>query len=475
MKLDHMLGLDAPVSYTLLARIFNILSSVGTVLLILHFLTPVEQGYYYTLLSLVALQMVFELGFSFVILQLAAHETAHLTLHSDGRIEGEAAARARLASVFQLTVKWYLRAAVALAVVLVPLGIVFFSRKTAPGVHVAWLGPWVTAAVAVSISFLLTPLYSFLEGCNQVREIAQMRMYQALVTLVLSWTAIASGYGLYSCALVNVGAVAVGAGVIYSKRHLLWSLLRDRGASGAVSWQVEVWPFQWRIAIASLSTYFTLQVFTPILFAYRGPQEAGRMGLSLSIVAYIPYLALCWISPKAAPFGQLVNLGKLHELDSIFFRALRQSTALVMAVSLACEGCVLVVKHVLPRIGARMESPAVFVLLLVGAISSFLVQGMGVYLRSFKREPYVVCSLVMAVITTAVALLTASRWGSTAIALNYFLVSGVVGFVWALLIFRSWRRLPWAACNSPASQANRFTASLSKVVPGELAGGPNDY
>jgi len=46
---------------------------------IARFLTPSEQGYYYTFNSLVALQIVFELGFSFVILQLAAHERAQLS------------------------------------------------------------------------------------------------------------------------------------------------------------------------------------------------------------------------------------------------------------------------------------------------------------------------------------------------------------------------------------------------------------
>ena len=74
MSLRKRLGLDGPVAYTFLARIVNIVGSTGTVLLIVRFLSPVEQGYYYTLLSLVALQAVFELGFSFVIQQLAAHE-----------------------------------------------------------------------------------------------------------------------------------------------------------------------------------------------------------------------------------------------------------------------------------------------------------------------------------------------------------------------------------------------------------------
>jgi hypothetical protein len=433
--LGQTLGLDGAVAYTLMARLLNILSSVGTVLLILRFLSPIEQGFYYTLLSLVALQTIFELGFSFVILQLAAHETARLTLHPDGTIEGDPAAHGRLASVLQLTVRWYLRAAMAMVVLLLPLGMAFFAGEGGASIHVSWLGPWLTAVLAVSLSFLLTPLYSFLEGCNQVRRVAQVRMAQALITLIMSWSAIASGHGLYACALVNLGVIAVGAALLLAHSKLLLGLLHYRAQAHTVSWRHEVWPFQWKIAVSWLCSYFTLQVFTPILFAFRGPLEAGRMGLSLSVVTYLPILALCWIMPKAAPFGRLVMLGRLSELNALFFRALKQSLALVVTIAILCEGAVIFVQRLLPRIAARMESPGVFALLLFTGISSFLVQAMAVYLRSFKREPYLLQSLVIGGLTTAGALVTAARWGSAAIALDYFLVSGLMGPAWALVIF----------------------------------------
>ena len=86
LRLKHLFGIDRAIAYTVLARGFQILGSTGTVLLILRFLTPVEQGYYYTLLSLVALQTVFELGFSFVILQMAAHESLWDTKSSGLRL-----------------------------------------------------------------------------------------------------------------------------------------------------------------------------------------------------------------------------------------------------------------------------------------------------------------------------------------------------------------------------------------------------
>ena len=100
---------------------------MGSVLLIVHFLTAAEQGYYYALWSLVALQSVFELGFSFVILQVAAHERAHLEFHRDGTITGSEAAHLRLASLLQRAVKWYTSAAVVMGIVLMVGGMRFFS------------------------------------------------------------------------------------------------------------------------------------------------------------------------------------------------------------------------------------------------------------------------------------------------------------------------------------------------------------
>ena len=132
-------GIDGAVSFTIAARLLQVASSIGTVLLILHFLSPVEQGYYYTLLSLAALQTVFELGFSFVILQLAAHEAALLTIHPDGRVEGDGAAHARLASVLKLTLRWYSWAAVALTAVVLSCwpGILFPGRPEQSACSVA--------------------------------------------------------------------------------------------------------------------------------------------------------------------------------------------------------------------------------------------------------------------------------------------------------------------------------------------------
>ena len=92
--LRTVLGLDRAVGFTVLARFWGSAAGLVTVLLIARFLTPAEQGYYYTFGSLVAIQMIFELGFSFVILQMASHERARLSISADYEITGDPIAHA---------------------------------------------------------------------------------------------------------------------------------------------------------------------------------------------------------------------------------------------------------------------------------------------------------------------------------------------------------------------------------------------
>src|SRR5262245_33949443 len=174
-KVAHAIGLDRAIAFTVLGRIIQGLGSVGSVLLIVHFLTAAEQGYYYALWSLVALQSVFELGFSFVILQVAAHERAHLEFHPDGTITGNETSHVRLASLLQRAVKWYTSAAVVMGIVLLLGGMRFFSLHQQPQAPNIWIVPLRVTVLACAITFSIGPILSFLEGCGQVTHVARMR------------------------------------------------------------------------------------------------------------------------------------------------------------------------------------------------------------------------------------------------------------------------------------------------------------
>ncbi len=437
-RLKHFAGLDGAVAYTVLARLCNMLGSAGTVLLIVHFLSPAEQGYYYTILGLVALQTVFELGFSFVVLQMAAHEVVHLSLHADGTIDGDVTSHARLASILQKTLRWYAAAAAVMWIVLLPGGIFFFSLR-ADATHVAWSGPWSVAVCACVAMFMMDPLFAFLEGCGQVQEVANARFWQSIAVMAAAWTSLATGHGLYSPAMVMLGYAGVAAGFVWTRRKLFLGLLRYDADDQAISWRQEIWSFQWRIAVSWLCAYFTMQIFTPLLFAFRGPVEAGQLGMSISIAGYLSTLALSWTSTKAAPFGQMASGRCLSQLRSFFLRTFRQSSAVLAGMSLACEGGVVGLHYFVPRLAERMVAPWIFALLIVATGGRFAAQSMAIYLRSFKREPFLMQSTVVAALTLLFSLAVVRAWGSTGLAFVYVFCTGIVGTALAVKTFRSWQ------------------------------------
>lgn len=434
------LGLDGAVAYTSLARTVSIAGSTVTVLLIVRFLSPIEQGYYYALLSLVALQMVFELGFSFVVQQLAAHECVHLELHRDGRVSGVAAAHARLASTLQLSVRWYTMAAAAMGLILAPLGVLFFSLHTTTAAQVKWHGPWILAVATSMAGLWSQPFYSFLDGCGQVRAVAGLRLSQAVAGIVLAWAAMLLHHGLYSPALVVMGQVGIGLVFLATRRRLLLGLLHYPVRSGAICWSREVWPFQWRIAVSWMCSYFTIQVFIPILFALRGPVEAGQMGMSLSITGYMTGLVLPWITTKATPFGRMIAQREFHGLDRLFLRTMGQSLAVFTLIALAADAGSVFITVIAPRLASRMVSPLLFSALVLAAGANCVVQCLGTLLRAFKREPFLVQSLTVAALTLLLAMVTAPRWGNTGVAFSYLAVTAGIGLPSALAIFTRTRR-----------------------------------
>ncbi len=437
----HRLGLDRAVFFTVLARGWISVSGLVTVILIARFLSPAEQGYYYTYASLIALQMVFELGFSQVVMQLASHECAHLSIGQDGSVKGDQVAHARLASVLQISVRWYGAGALFLALVLIPAGLYFFSSHQHLGEVVSWRAPWIAAATAAVFAFQLDPLYSFFEGCGFVSNIAHMRWMQAIVGSLLAWISLITHHGLYAPAIVIAGQVLVGAIWLSARRGLLRELLTHKTGGQHVSWQNEIWPFQWRIAISWISGYFVYQTFNPFLFAFRGPVAAGQMGMSLSFANSLMVIAMSWVSTKAAPFGTLIAQRQYLRLDTLFFKALRQSTFVAGLGVILVWSATAYLYSTDSRYAHKLLSPLPFALLLVAAVFNHLFASIATYLRAHKQEKLFQLSFSIAIAVLISNYLFAKTSGALGMVAGYFVIMALMGLGCGTLIFNKYRRL----------------------------------
>lgn len=440
-KVKHTIGLDRAIGFTVLARGWTTTAGAVTVLLIAHFLSSAEQGYYYTFASLVALQVVFELGFSFVILQLASHERARLTISHDYVISGDPVAHARLASVIQKAVRWYSAAAVLMAVTVMPAGVWFFQTHQHGYQNVAWRLPWYLAVLAAAINFQLDPILSFIEGCGFVADVARVRLMQAIAGTVLAWAALAVHFGLFAPAMNMLGIALVSIIWLAKRRRFVLGLLKHHPGKDRIHWQSEVWPFQWRIAISWLCGYFIFQIFNPILFAFHGPVAAGQMGMSLAIVSALQAVSWSWINTKAAPFGALVANKEHKKLDEIFFRTLKQALGVHLIGAITIWLGLVYLNHVGFRFAQRVLPPAPFAVLLASASINIVVFAEAMYLRVHKQEKFLVNSILTSVFTTASAYLLGKHFGAQGMAIGYLAVVFFISLGLGTVTFQKYRRL----------------------------------
>ncbi|AXC11522.1 hypothetical protein ACPOL_2198 [Acidisarcina polymorpha] len=436
----HTLGLDRAIVFTVLARVWSSASGIVTVLLIARFLSPAEQGYYYTFGSLVALQIVFELGFSIVILQLASHERAHLVISADGAITGDAIAHQRLASVLQKAVRWYFTGALLMAAVLIPWGFYFFTTHQHAQHSLSWQIPWILVVLAASLTFQIDPILSFLEGCGFVANVARLRLAQAMLSGLMAWVVLAAGHGLFAPAMMIFGQAIAGAVWLNRRRPLLLGLLRHKSGSHAVKWKSEVWPFQWRVAVTWICAYFVYQLFNPVLFAYRGAVEAGRMGMSLSIMGALTSVSIAWVNTKAAPFGTLIARKEYAELDRVFFSALRQCMFICTfgSVCVWLGAVYLNARHL--RFAERILDPLTLGMLLLGTVINVLIFALSIYLRAHKEEKMLGSSILGATLVGCSTYFLGRHFGARGMVIGYLAVQAFVGLGYNLSIFTEYRR-----------------------------------
>jgi hypothetical protein len=162
------------------------------------------------------------------------------------------------------------------------------------------------------------------------------------------------------------------------------------------------------MAVSFSSSYLIFPLFNPVLFAYRGAAEAGRMGMSLSIAAALGTVAYAWMNTKASPFGKMIARRDFATLDRVFFRTLAQSGALLLGGEAAALTVLSFVARYFPLLAARMLPIPIFALLMFALFLNHLLNCEALYLRAHKREPFLILAILVATLT-AVSTLLAGR------------------------------------------------------------------
>ncbi len=443
-KFLHKIDVDRPVFFGLLLRAWSLLSGPITLLLIVQSFSPILQGYYYTFSTLLALQIFVELGLGTVLQQFASHEWSYLQLDDNRKISGDEAALSRLTSLAQLAMKWYLAGASIVVIAVGGGGYLFFSYSAAH--DIAWRAPWFVLCLLTGASVCLVPVWSLLEGCNQVASLYKFRLFQGICNALFLWGAILAGLKLWAPVISSVAALAAGVIFILSRYSLFFKELLLRKPTGdVIKWKKDILPMQWKIALSWISGYFLSSLFTPVLFHYHGPVIAGQFGMTWSIVGAVGGISGAWLAPKAPQFGMLIARREFNELNRRFWRVVGVFSCVMLMLSICCWLLVYALNIFCPAVSSRLLPPSTVAIFLIAQGVAVISSPFAVYLRAHKQEPLLILSVAAGVLAAISTIFFGKYYSANGVAIGFLLVNVItvpfVFLVW-LRCKKVWHAAP---------------------------------
>jgi len=406
--------MDRAIAASTATQLIRFLTGPVTMLLIIRYLSPYEQGFFYSFAGVVGIQVFLEAGFAQSITQFSSREFAHLRFNRQGMLTGKPEALSRLRSIIHKANRYYLAMATVLTVALAIGGYFFFSSK--PDHGVPWLVPWIVVSVCAGVSFLLTPIWALLEGCNRVTDIATYRFCLTLVGFATTAICLSLGLGIGVASWTAVVTLVVPVAYLFARwRKLIAQILLRPPGEHKISWKNEIWGFQWRIAGTWMSRYFVESGIAPLSFYLLGPVEAGRIGMSFQVVRMIVGISSSWTIMKIPHWGALSAQGRGSLVEQEWLTNARKSWGICLLGMLCFMAALAILEVILPSVASRF-SPFSHTLGFVVGWSAYAVWlSCSHYTRALRREPFTLlhASVGLAFLGGCVAL--SHFWGAIAI------------------------------------------------------------
>ena len=382
--------------------ILRLITGPMSMILIPMYLTQETQGFWYTFISLSALSLFADLGFSTIILQFAAHEFAHLKLAPSRVVVGDAFHKHKLASLMCFA----LRCGFVLTVIVFPLifavGWFLFVSKTSESF---WLFPWLVYLVGSSLSFINSLLLCLIEGCDSVAEVHTIRGVTALTTTVVTLSLLLFNYALYSLALGMLVGQLVSAFILIVRYGQFFRDLLKEGANNPYQWRPEIFKLLKRYAVSWSFGYLIFQIYTPLSFRFHGPVEAGKVGITLALWTAIFNISLLFITVITPRMNMLISSKSWRDLDRIYLKNFKYTLLTFLLGGLITM--VLVFIGYPAKIMTRFLGITTMASLFIMWFNQLLVSSWAVYIRGHKIEPLLAPTVCIASISAVATYLIA--------------------------------------------------------------------
>ncbi len=412
------------------ARVGNLFVGFCLILVVSTLYSPIEQGVFYTFLSLVTAHYFFDLGVGFTLGNLAARRVASAELQNQHDPVQALGGILRFAGI------WSVLAGLMMILVIGSIGLVTFAKNSFGISHLTVI--WLAYCACSSVLMIFNIYLRILDGLGHVQAAAYLRLFVSALNVILIGFLAYGGFGLAAlpvalgvtlCLAILLAYFTV-AEVRLTFSAAIWRVPSD------LNWRADIWPFQRGVAVTWLSAYVFFQAPIPILFWLQGAEEAGRFGMCVQIFLAINGSANIFLTYKVRPWTQLAVSKTFGALRVDFWRVCFLTAGLTLLGAVA----VLLGFFVLGQIGSdipnRASAPIVLAFYACAIVLNQFYFAVSYYFRAQEREVVWTVTLIAAMCTLLTPLFARGQFDETLAGLSFLVISVVVMFGGTLVIAR---------------------------------------
>ncbi|GKX63863.1 hypothetical protein SOASR032_24320 [Pragia fontium] len=406
---------------------WKILSGPITLLFIASGLAPVEQGIYFTFISIAAIQQVFELGFSVVLVQTYASQNnsrEYSDFSNDINVKG--------LHVFSIVT--YFLIALVFYICAYNYGIYIF--KDVPEFDHLTLICWRWYLFFIAISLLVIPFYSHMEGGLLVRNVYKSRFISIALSSSILWTLLFFNYGLI--ALVISQAVLVLSQFISIRKYIYNSCInifkkRDILYIGFIEFK-KASGFQLKLALVWATGYFYWNSYNLIFFKLVSPVYAGVFGMTFALFNAFSVIAQNIVLVNRAKISNAITSNGIDNA----LRSFKCLQYVSIVVFLICITFLFLLKFILPHffIFNRILETNSMILLSIMFFCTTAICNYATFTRCFGIEALFKLSIIMNVIIPVITLLYTKFIGLDGL-LIYIALAHVIFLLLSIVIIRN--------------------------------------
>lgn len=436
MKIKNLKTLISyDVRQSALNQLWKLLSGPLLLVLVPLYLSTEAQGYWYTFISLAALAVFADMGFSSILLLFASHEFSHLNFNIDKTLSGKQDALIRLATLGKFATKWSCIMSLMAFPIVLSVGYFFLAKRES---DIDWQLPWLLYGLASILVFLNSMTLSFIEGCDSVGDVQKIRFYISFTSAIVTIIFLLNGDNLYALSLALLCGGITGSILICARYKNMIRQLYKIANSYNHSWASEILPLIWRYSISWISGYFILSVFTPLAFHFYGPVNAGQVGFSMAICVAMFSISNIWLSIITPRLNMYAAQNQKKALN----RAFRKGILLAIATYILGTTTLVIALWLInghPLLENRITTRLSILTLSIGWLIQLIVNALAIYMRAYKKEKLVIVSIFNGAYVTISTFFIAKNFSFDYIFFG-FTSAYLLVLPWVYIIFKKFQR-----------------------------------